>query len=433
MHYHINPTQLKEHIDWLFSIIKSSNIFTDEQLSKFRGVVGQLECDFFHGYIGHLPSWVIELIKRDPWVRFVEEDQYIELGQSTTPSPTPSTNTSLVTTNNFLATNGNNTLAQANPPWGLDRISHREPGFKGLYAYPADGGKNVDIYILDTGVNINHTDFEGRARHGQSFSDEGQRDGNGHGTHVAGIAAGRTYGVAKAASIVSLKVLDNDGTGPISAVIAGIDWVVRNMNSSSRAVVNMSLGRGGKSQAMNDIVTAAMGRGVVFAAAAGNDDVNACGTSPADSGSVMTVGASDENDNRASFSNWGRCVDIFAPGANITSAAHTSNTATRVYSGTSQAAPHVAGMMAIVLQMFPAATPVQIYDTLRDIATKDALKGIEGHDNTRNLLLFNGVNSTNLAQEARSAGDGSNFGWGSFRDMSGGWKLVSEVAWWVWV
>ncbi|KAJ3046301.1 serine protease [Rhizophlyctis rosea] len=447
MHYHINATQVKEHIDWIFSIIKSHNVFgfTDDQLSKFRGVIGQLECDFFHGYIGHLPEWIIALIEKDPYVRFVEKDQYIQVGQTRTtttaaaaPSPSLSLNSSnpLVNPKQFLVipSGDNHTVGQANPPWGLDRISHRESGFKGLYAYPADGGQNVDVYILDTGVNINHTDFEGRARYGQSFSDQGNNDGNGHGTHVAGIAAGKTYGVAKSANIVSIKVLDDDGTGPISAVISGIDWVVNNRNTSRRAVINMSLGRGGKSQAMNDIVTAAVNSaGIVFAAAAGNDNVNACGTSPADSGSVLTVGASDETDTKASFSNWGSCVDIFAPGTNITSASSRTSTDTRVYSGTSQAAPHVAGMMAIMLHMFPDITPTVVYATLKQIGTSGVLKGTDGLSGTPNLLLFNGVNSTNLASEARSAGDGSSFGWESFKNFNGGWKLVGEISWWVWI
>ncbi|KAJ3286975.1 serine protease, partial [Borealophlyctis nickersoniae] len=410
MHYHITPEQLKEHIEWLKQLVLHNNFLglQKETIDKFAGVLEEFGAGYCKGYVVHLPQWVVDLVKKDPWVREVEEDQTVGHYQTTTTPQTSNNNVTSSMGDTLSSLNTSQTMTQANPPWGLDRITHREPGFKGLYVYPDNAGAGVDIYVLDTGVNVNHVEFSGRAKFGATFSADGNNDGNGHGTHVAGIAAGKTYGVAKGANVIAVKVLDNDGNGLVSTVVQGINWVIRNRNTTRRSVVNMSLGGGSSSQTLNDIVGAATQAGVLFTAAAGNNNTNACTSSPADSGFVMTVGASDENDNKAHFSNFGTCVNIYAPGANITSAYYTSPTDTHMQSGTSQAAPHVAGQMAILLQFFPQATPDEIYATLVQMGTNGTLKGLNPGDN--NVLLFGGMNGTALASRARTVGDGTDFG-----------------------
>jgi hypothetical protein len=219
----------------------------------------------------------------------------------------------------------------------------------------------VHAYVIDTGIHITHTDFGGRATWGTNTVDSVNDDCAGHGTHVAGTIGGTTYGVAKGVQLVAVKVLNCAGSGTTDQVLAGIDWVTT--NAVKPAVANMSLG-GAHSQAIDDAVTASINAGVVYAVAAGNDGLNSCAASPADTSAAITVGATDKTDHRPWWSNFGTCLDIFAPGVDITSDWFSDNNATKTISGTSMATPHVTGAAALVLAANPSDTPQQVRDAL---------------------------------------------------------------------
>ncbi|MFD9411225.1 S8 family peptidase [Streptomyces sp. NPDC059989] len=258
---------------------------------------------------------------------------------------------------------------QADAPWGLDRIDQRALPLSQTYTYDSTAA-NVTAYVIDTGIRTTHTDFGGRARAGfDAFGGSGQ-DCNGHGTHVAGTVGGTTYGVAKRASLVSVRVLNCSGSGTTAGVIAGVDWV--SANAARPAVANMSLG-GGASSALDGAVARSISSGVTYAIAAGNSSANACSYSPGRTPSAITVGATLRWDARAAFSNYGSCLDLFAPGVGITSDWYTGNAATNTLSGTSMAAPHVAGAAALYLSAHPAATPVQVRDAVVANATAGAV------------------------------------------------------------
>jgi subtilisin family serine protease len=256
---------------------------------------------------------------------------------------------------------------QANPPsWGLDRIDQRNLPLNSSYTYP-NTASNVRAYIIDTGIRFTHTTFGGRATSGFDAVDGGSADDcNGHGTHVAGTVGGSQYGVAKAVRLIGVRVLNCSGSGTTAQVVAGINWVTA--NRVLPAVANMSLG-GGISTSIDNAVNNSINAGVSYAVAAGNESTNACNRSPARVAAAITVGATGRTDARASFSNFGTCVDIFAPGVGITSSWRTSNTATNTISGTSMATPHVAGAAAIVLSVHPTFTPAQVRNQLVNTAT----------------------------------------------------------------
>jgi subtilisin family serine protease len=275
---------------------------------------------------------------------------------------------------------------QSPAPWGLDRIDQRSLPLSTTYTAPNDGA-GVDVYVVDTGVRRDHVDLGGRVAAGWSAIVDGRGSGdcNGHGTHVAGTIGGRTYGVAKAVRILPVRVLDCDGSGLMSGVMAGLDWVAAHHAAGSPAVVNLSLG-GDASATVDAALDNLIDDGVVAAVAAGNATIDACTISPARVEAAITVAASDTSDRQATFSNHGPCVDLYAPGVGIASAWHTSPTATSTMQGTSMASPHAAGAAALLLSQDPASTPAEISARLVGGATTATVSSVSS--GTPNRLLF---------------------------------------------
>ncbi|UJF21108.1 S8 family serine peptidase [Shewanella sp. OMA3-2] len=300
-------------------------------------------------------------LQNDPKIKYIEQDQMMSI------SP-------------VITASGN----QASPTWGLDRIDQRDLPLDSNYHYDFDGS-GVTAYVVDTGVLTSHNEFGGRATSGYDFIDNDfdATDCNGHGTHVAGTIGGSSYGVAKNVNIVGVRVLNCSGSGSNSGVISGINWVKN--NASGPSVANMSLG-GGASQATDDAVNAAVAAGISFVVAAGNDNSNACNYSPARAANAITVGSTTSSDSRSSFSNYGTCLDIYAPGSSITSAWYTSNNSTNTISGTSMAAPHVAGVAAIYLNQSPNMTPSQVTNLLTTRASSGKVS--DAKTGSPNSLLF---------------------------------------------
>ncbi|GIH73116.1 S8 family peptidase [Sphaerimonospora thailandensis] len=273
---------------------------------------------------------------------------------------------------------------QNNATWGIDRIDQRNLPLNQTYTYSAKA-ENVTAYIVDTGIYKDHRDYGGRASYGYDFidNDSTPQDCHGHGTHVAGTVGSNTYGVAKGVKLVGVRVLNCQGTGEWSQIIAGIDWVVK--NAARPAVVNMSIG-GGADTSVDNAVKQAVDAGITMVVAAGNDSANACNYSPARAPSAITVGATDSRDTRSSFSNHGSCLDIFAPGSSILSTSNSGGTATM--SGTSMASPHVAGAAALYLSGNPSATPAQVAQALVANATPNVVSS--PGSGSPNKLLYTG-------------------------------------------
>ncbi|HUP59740.1 MAG TPA: S8 family peptidase [Thermoanaerobaculia bacterium] len=280
---------------------------------------------------------------------------------------------------------------QSNATWGLDRIDQRDLPLSGTYTYNYTGS-GVKAYIIDTGILASHNEFGGRVIAGYTAISDGRgtTDCNGHGTHVAGTVGGATYGVAKSVTLVPVRVLDCNGSGTNSGVIAGVDWVTSNHAAGAPAVANMSLG-GGASSALDTAVNNSINDGVTYAVASGNSNADACNYSPARVAAAITVNSSTSSDARSSFSNWGSCTDIFAPGSSITSAWYTSNTATNTISGTSMATPHVAGVAALYLQSNTSASPSTVWAAIRDSSTLNKITS--AGSGSPNRLLYSLLSS----------------------------------------
>lgn len=280
------------------------------------------------------------------------------------------------------------TATQTGATWGIDRIDQRNLPLSGSYTYDTTASA-VHAYIIDTGIRGTHTNFGGRVTGGFTAINDGRgtTDCNGHGTHVAGTVGSATYGVAKAVRLHPVRVLDCAGSGTNAGVIAGVDWVTS--NHVKPAVANMSLG-GGASSALDTAVNNSINAGVTYAVAAGNDNSNACNFSPARVAAALTAASSTSTDARSSFSNWGSCIDLFAPGSSITSTWSTSDTATNTISGTSMASPHIAGVAALYLAVNPTATPSQVNSAIINASTPNKITSVSGSPNRLLYSFFTG-------------------------------------------
>ena len=313
------------------------------------------------GFSAHMSPEAAAAISKHPGVAFVEQDQEVSIGE-----------------------------AQTNATWALDRIDQSAMPLDGLYNY-ATSGAGVNVYIVDTGIRGTHTQFGGRVS--PSFSSIGDAFGTegcqGHGTHVAGIVGGSTFGVAKDVRLYSVRVLDCNGDGTISGVIAGVDWITA--NRTLPAVANMSL-TGSISLALNEAVQTSINSGVTYAVASGNATSDACSYSPASLPGALTVGATTSRDEMASYSNWGPCVDIYAPGSSVLSAFNYDDNSTYTLSGTSMAAPLVAGAAALYLQSHPTASPAEVSAALLANSTTGVVAALPGGSINR-MLRVNGAGS----------------------------------------
>ncbi|MEU2547793.1 S8 family peptidase [Streptomyces roseolus] len=316
-------------------------------IAGYGGTVGKTFGAALNGYTVSLDAAAARRLAADPAVATVEQDRVVRADAT-----------------------------QSNAPWGLDRIDQAALPLSGTYTYPDSAGAGVTAYVIDTGVRVSHGELAGRAVDGYDAveGDNVAQDGNGHGTHVATTIAGSTYGVAKAAKVVAVRVLDANGSGTTAGVVAGIDWVTAHHPAGAPAVANLSLG-GGASTTLDNAVKRSIADGVTYAVAAGNSGVNARNSSPARVTEALTVGATDSADAKASWSNYGAVLDLFAPGVSIKAGWHTGDTATNTISGTSMATPHVAGAAAVYLAGHPSATPAQVATALVNGATPGKVTG----------------------------------------------------------
>ncbi|KZL83898.1 subtilisin-like serine protease [Colletotrichum incanum] len=408
---HVSETGAEDHHSWVQQLHSSSQ---DERLELRKRGQEPLVDDVFHGlkhtykigkdflgYAGHFDEATIEKVRRHPDVEFIEVDSVVH---------------TQVPVKSQVEDTCDGELEKL-APWGLARVSHRKSlGFNNYdkYLYAEDAGEGVDAYVIDTGTNVDHVDFEGRAKWGKTIpSGDQDADGNGHGTHCSGTIAGKKYGVAKKAHVYAVKVLRSNGSGTMSDVVKGVEWAATSHTEQVKAakdgkrkgfkgsVANMSLG-GGKTQALDAVVNAAVDAGIHFAVAAGNDNADACNYSPAAAEKAVTVGATELGDRRSYFSNYGKCTDIFAPGTNIKSTWIGSKYAVNTISGTSMASPHICGLLAYYLSLQPASdseysvapiTPEKLKKALISVGTVGALSDIPR--DTPNVLAWNGGGCNN--------------------------------------
>ncbi|KAI0842767.1 subtilisin-like protein [Hypoxylon sp. FL0890] len=332
----------------------------EDAMSHFEGDADHVyNVEGFKGFASALTAEALEKLQNHPDVEFIEQDAIMSI---------------------------NAYITQTGAPWGISRLSHKS-GTNG-YIYDSTAGTGTCSYVIDTGIYTDHPEFEGRATFAANFIDSSATDGNGHGTHVAGTIGSKTYGVAKKTQLYAVKVLDSSGSGTTSGVIAGMNFVtsdVRTRSCPAGAVANMSLG-GGSSSSINSAAKAMINAGVFLAVAAGNDNQNAANSSPASEPSVCTVGATTSGDARASYSNYGSVVDIFAPGSSILSTWREGRTNT--ISGTSMATPHITGLGAYLLALEGKKTPQDLCSYIASTANNGLLSSIPS--GTVNKLAFNG-------------------------------------------
>lgn len=390
--YHISPHLSKMHASLLLALLPSAfaaplikprgaTLIENKWIVKFKSEVSiasvseaklniastpdfEYSLDGFTGFAGTLTDEEVAQLQASDSVEYIQQDAEVHTQAYQT---------------------------QAGATWGLSRLAHksRSDVSKG-YKFDSTAGEGTCSYIIDTGIYTAHSDFEGRAEFLENFTGDGSNsDGNGHGTHVAGTVGSKTYGVAKKTKLYAVKVLDSSGSGTFSGVIAGIQYAAQHASSNSActkgSVANMSLG-GSKTQSVNDAVAAAVRTGLFFAVAAGNSNANAANYSPASEPSACTVGATDSADAKASFSNYGALVDIFAPGVQILST--WNNGGTNTISGTSMASPHIAGLGAYLLA-FESLSTSALCARIIELSSKSLITGLPS--GTANQLAWNGA------------------------------------------
>ncbi|KAF4122916.1 cerevisin [Geosmithia morbida] len=420
---HVDESAAATHHSWIQSVhseaedqfLELRKRGEDSLLGKvFHGMKHTFSIGEFKGYAGHFHPDVIEKIRGHPDVEYIEHDTMVH-------TMLPVNQHDLVTEDKC---DGD---VEKQAPWGLARVSHRDTlGFSTFnkYLYTDSAGEGVDAYVIDTGTNVDHVDFEGRAKWGATIPEgDPDEDGNGHGTHCSGTIAGKKYGVAKKANVYAVKVLRSSGSGTMADVVKGVEFAAESHQAQVKlakagkrkgfkgSVANMSLG-GGKTSTLDAAVNAAVRAGVHFAVAAGNDNADACRYSPAAASEPLTVGASDMSDDRAYFSNYGKCTDIFGPGVSIQSTWIGSPYAINTISGTSMASPHLAGLLAYYLSLQPAGdsefalapiTPTELKKSIISVATEGALEGLPDSD-TPNLLAWNGGGCSNFSKIVEAGG-----------------------------
>ena len=323
-----------------YIVVLKADVGADAAATRAGGNLHFLYSEVLNGFAITLPDRAVEALRNNPHVDYIEANSVVSIDTT-----------------------------QTGATWGIDRIDRRALPLSTTYTCNYTGA-GVEAYIIDTGILIMHSEFGTRATYGYDAVDGSlpAADCNGHGTHVAGTVGGSTYGVAKGVNLVAVRMLDCAGSGTTSGVIAGINWVTSNHAAGTPAVANMSLG-GGASTSLDTAVKNSIADGVTYAIAGGNNNKQACNYSPARVPEAITVGATTNTDARASYSNYGTCLDIFAPGSNITSAWYSSTAATNTISGTSMATPHVAGAAALYLQKYPTVAPATVRDALVNNAT----------------------------------------------------------------
>ncbi len=358
-----NPTAIKDSYIVVFTegaaATRGVNTMTADLAGKYDAKVDYTYRNALHGFAGTLTEQAAKKLAAEPGVAYVEQNGTVSLADT-----------------------------QPNPPsWGLDRIDQHDLPLDSSYTYP-NSGSGVTAYVIDTGIRTTHQQFGGRASWGTNTTGDGNNtDCNGHGTHVSGTIGGSSYGVAKNVDLVAVKVLNCAGSGSFAGVAAGIDWVT-GQHTSGPAVANMSLGAQGSDATTENAVRNSIADGVVYAIASGNSNADACNFTPARVAEAITVNASTNTDARASFSNYGTCTDIFAPGQDITSAWNTSDTATNTISGTSMATPHVTGGAALLLGADPSLTPAQVAAQMASNASTNKISN-PGSGSPNRLLYVN--------------------------------------------
>lgn len=345
--------------------VKSDHLsWVNEAAGAGANITHDWNPDFVNGYAANLDDDALRTLRASPDVESIGEDGVVSIK-----------------------------VTETNAPWGIARlsstsaISGSDTANSYTYTYNSAAGSGVDIYVIDTGIYTSHSDFGGRARWGATFGGYADADGNGHGTHVSGTAAGTRWGVAKAANLIAVKVLSDSGSGSVSDIVSGLDWVATQVSSSGRpSIATLSLG-GSASTTLDNAVTSLVNQGIHVTVAAGNSNTDASSSSPARATAVNTIGATTIADARASYSNYGSVVDIFAPGTDVTSSWIGSTTATNTISGTSMATPHVAGLLAYLISVNGNSSPASLTSTLKGLGLSGVLTGIPS--GTVNLLAHN--------------------------------------------